>query len=330
MRSGSSARRRSRGGKVEVSGRPPASEITSGRAVIAIRSRIAEERITRVRSREQVRVALQVARRLVGAAVGGEGRSAGGVVESSGSAIAPSVPQPPARGAAERPGDATERCDRAAPRYVRHVLRVRVGMGRCSLAVAVVMLPGSAIAAATPSTRARSAARPGHPLRAPATGAAARNAGDLAREADPRLRRQRLPRWRVPLPGLPLRRPRRQGGHVAIPAIRAPRATASRRRTAPTPTRPTPAYADNAADLVELRVKPLPSATAFRITLNTHEGPVARRDHDRDRRLAAAPRVPLRRQRERRRRSSSSPFTATHADLRDAATGQPVGAGAHR
>jgi hypothetical protein len=38
------------GGKVEVSGRPPASEITSGRAVISIRSRIAEERITFVRS----------------------------------------------------------------------------------------------------------------------------------------------------------------------------------------------------------------------------------------------------------------------------------------
>ena len=38
------------GGKVEVSGRPPASEITSGRAVTAIRSRIAEERITVVRS----------------------------------------------------------------------------------------------------------------------------------------------------------------------------------------------------------------------------------------------------------------------------------------
>ncbi len=37
------------GGKVEVSGRPPASEITSGRAVISIRSRIAEERMTRVR-----------------------------------------------------------------------------------------------------------------------------------------------------------------------------------------------------------------------------------------------------------------------------------------
>ena len=36
------------GGKVEVSGRPPAREITSGRAVISIRSRIADERITRV------------------------------------------------------------------------------------------------------------------------------------------------------------------------------------------------------------------------------------------------------------------------------------------
>ncbi len=57
------------GGKVEVSGRPPASEITSGLAVIAIRSRIAEERITRVRSREQSAVALQVLRRLVGAPV---------------------------------------------------------------------------------------------------------------------------------------------------------------------------------------------------------------------------------------------------------------------
>ena len=37
------------GGKLAVSGSPPASEITSGRAVIAIRSRIADERITRVR-----------------------------------------------------------------------------------------------------------------------------------------------------------------------------------------------------------------------------------------------------------------------------------------
>ena len=37
------------GGKVLVSGRPPASEITSGRAVSAIRSRIAEDFMTLVR-----------------------------------------------------------------------------------------------------------------------------------------------------------------------------------------------------------------------------------------------------------------------------------------
>ena len=37
------------GGKVEVSGSPPASEITSGRAVTAIRSRMAEDFMTRVR-----------------------------------------------------------------------------------------------------------------------------------------------------------------------------------------------------------------------------------------------------------------------------------------
>jgi hypothetical protein len=36
-------------GNVEVSGHPPASEITSGRSVSAIRSRIAEERIDLVR-----------------------------------------------------------------------------------------------------------------------------------------------------------------------------------------------------------------------------------------------------------------------------------------
>src|SRR5687767_2905824 len=38
------------GGKVDVSGRPPASEITSGRAVTDMMSRIAEDRITRVRA----------------------------------------------------------------------------------------------------------------------------------------------------------------------------------------------------------------------------------------------------------------------------------------
>ena len=39
----------SSGGKLAVSGSPPASEITSGCSVIAIRSRITEEVITRVR-----------------------------------------------------------------------------------------------------------------------------------------------------------------------------------------------------------------------------------------------------------------------------------------
>jgi hypothetical protein len=37
------------GGKLLVSGRPPASEITSGRAVTAMRSRIAEDFMTFVR-----------------------------------------------------------------------------------------------------------------------------------------------------------------------------------------------------------------------------------------------------------------------------------------
>ena len=40
---------KSSAGKVVVSGRPPASEITSGRAVTAIRSRIAEDFMTCVR-----------------------------------------------------------------------------------------------------------------------------------------------------------------------------------------------------------------------------------------------------------------------------------------
>ena len=40
---------KSSAGKVDVSGRPPASEMTSGRAVTAIRSRIAEDFMTCVR-----------------------------------------------------------------------------------------------------------------------------------------------------------------------------------------------------------------------------------------------------------------------------------------
>ena len=38
------------GGKLDVSGSPPANEITSARSLIAIRSRVADEVITRVRA----------------------------------------------------------------------------------------------------------------------------------------------------------------------------------------------------------------------------------------------------------------------------------------
>ena len=50
------------GGKVPVSGSPPASEITSGRAVTAIRSRIADDFMTLRARGEEARVALEVAR----------------------------------------------------------------------------------------------------------------------------------------------------------------------------------------------------------------------------------------------------------------------------
>ena len=48
-------------GNVEVSGRPPASEMTSGRSVIAIRSRIADDFMTARARGEQAGVALEVA-----------------------------------------------------------------------------------------------------------------------------------------------------------------------------------------------------------------------------------------------------------------------------
>ena len=94
----------------------------------------------------------------------------------------------------------------------------------------------------------------------------------VARAPDPRLRRERLPRRRVPLPGLPLRRPRRRASSPT-PATRASSANTFSKPNG-TYTYPTdPAYANNAADLVELRVKPLPDATAFRLTLNTMKDP---------------------------------------------------------
>ena len=72
----------------------------------------------------------------------------------------------------------------------------------------------------------------------------------------------------------------------------------------------TATFANNAADLVELRVKPTPTATAFRVTLNTLKAP--------DRTAIRRSRSATRRRRCRgrtarassRRRSSSSPSTA--------------------
>ena len=58
-----SASRTCSGGKVDVSGSPPASEITSARSVSAIRSRIAEDFMTLRARGEQARVALEVVRR---------------------------------------------------------------------------------------------------------------------------------------------------------------------------------------------------------------------------------------------------------------------------
>ena len=64
------------------------------------------------------------------------------------------------------------------------------------------------------------------------------------------------------------------------------------------------AYANNAADFVELRVKPLADATAFRVTLNTLKDPSLVAVLDRDRRHAGRRRTPFpaRRERERARR----------------------------
>ena len=83
----------------------------------------------------------------------------------------------------------------------------------------------------------------------------------------------RLPRRRVPLPGLPLRRPRRRGRAGPDGPVQRRSSSCSRRSTARSRTRPTPRSPNNAADLVELRVRPLDGATAFRVTLNTLADP---------------------------------------------------------
>ena len=142
------------------------------------------------------------------------------------------------------------------PRQIRESARCGAqrltsrGVGRLRVEIGVLLgrSRSSSCRPASPrarrSTTARARARARHPLPAARQAPAARERRRLAGEADPRLRRQRLPRRRVPLPGLPLRRPRRAGGARRIPATRAPAATRSRAPNG-TYTYPTdPAYAE--------------------------------------------------------------------------------------
>ena len=203
------------------------------------------------------------------------------------------------------------------PTSVLCVGRLRVEIGVLLGAASLVLVPPS-VAAGSSLYGGPAPAGPRHPLREPARAPQLRNPGCLARQADPRLGRQRLPRGRVPLPGLPLRRPRRQGSARDPGDPRAAGDTFSR-RTAPTPTRPirpTRATPPTSSSCASSRWR---TATAFRITLNTLKDPDAgrrRRSRSAARRSRAssrtAPTPP-------RRRSSSSPSTATSADLIDAA-----------
>ena len=73
-------------GNVEVSGSPPASEMTSGRSVIAMRSRIAEDFMTFVRDAKSAGVALEVAGRAArgrGTGIRGPGRAVACRLQSS-------------------------------------------------------------------------------------------------------------------------------------------------------------------------------------------------------------------------------------------------------
>ena len=133
---------------------------------------------------------------------------------------------------------ATTRCSRARACSRRDDAKYRERWQQSPLALRCCSCRPPRALTRTPSIRARPAARAGHPLRAGRRRAAAPERRQLGRAADPRLRRQRLPRRRVPLPGLPLRRQRRdrQPGPER-PALL--RATRSRARPGPTPTRPT-------------------------------------------------------------------------------------------
>ena len=182
------------------------------------------------------------------------------------------------------------------------------------------------------------AARARRPLRGAEDRAAAAQRRHLGGEADARLGRQRVPQGRVPLPGLPLRRHRRarpaptpndpKGERDLRPLGRHLRLPDRRRATSRT-----------SADLVELRVKALDDATAFRLTFNSMTDPKLVGDDDRARRLSPAAGVPARRQRHRpgpvlphRPRQQGRPARGrrpTHAD-RTRAEGQGLTSAATR
>ena len=204
--------------------------------------------------------------------MGGEGALRRAGLRSCGSAIAPSVPQP-----AERCCGAARRCNRTAPiarlGYSSHVLRVRVGIGRCCLRGGGRSLPGSAIAAGD-SLYQGPGPRPGPNIlySAPATAPQLENAGDW--HAKPIL----ISGASAYRQGEFLYQDYLYDDHGAQGASRDPGDPRTSNDSFSLPngtyTYPTnPAYANNAADLVELRVKPVPSATNFRITLNSLTDP---------------------------------------------------------
>ena len=139
-------------------------------------------------------------------------------------------------------------------------------------------------------------ARPEHPLPPLGQGAPAREQRHLARQSDPDLGLERLSGRRVPLPGLPLRRPRRPRpvARSGRPPHRG-RQLLSPERHLHLPDRP---------GLRQQRRRPgrAPSQVApHRHRLPDHpehaQGPLFDRDHDRDRQLPAAPRLSPRGQR---------------------------------
>ena len=142
-------------------------------------------------------------------------------------------------------------------------------------AVVVTVMAGAGVARADEASLYRGPGpRPGPDIlyAGPAAAPQLTNAGVWQRRPDPRLGRDRLPR-------------------AASSSTRTSSTTTTARAAARDPGDPRtgddtfssangtytypsdPVYADNAADLVELRVKPLADATAFRLTLNSMSDP---------------------------------------------------------